>query len=111
MSYPNTPTTFTSVLYQVDKNNVVHYGMADLSGGMIQIDQINGYGLITNGFLWQFNEIWFYPQEAAPITTTWADGNAPITTGWSPCIGYLGSSLVITTNWVNSRSFANEIPD
>lgn len=83
MSYPNTPSTITSVLSQFDKNNVVHYGMADLSGGLIQIDQINGYGLMTNGFLWQFGEIWFYPEDAAPLNTT----------------------------WVNSRSFGDEIPD
>lgn len=111
MSYPNTPYTITRVLTQANRNNVVHYGMADLSNGMVQIDQMNGYGLITRGFLWQLGEIWFYPQEAAPITTTWAYTGASLATGWTASFGYAGSTHTITTTWADSRSFGNEILD
>lgn len=118
MSYPNTPILFTSIQNQTNRFNYCHYGMANLSGGMVQITQINGVGLVTNGFVWQGPEIWFYPQNVDGISTGWAASagysgcvaSSLISTSWTASPGYPGSSVTITTVWTASQSFGDEYP-
>lgn len=114
MSYPNTPIQFTSRIYQGNANNYTLYGMALLDGGLCQVAQTNGIGLVTFGFVWQGPEIWFFPQEAQSLTTGWTaaagytGSGSAITTSWMAASGYAGSSLVITTTWTNSTEFGVE---
>lgn len=106
MNYPNTPNYFTSRITQGNPANACPYGMAQLDGGMCQISQINGYGLLTLGFIWQAPEIWFHPQAMDGIGP-----NGASMTVWTAAAGYSGcvsASLVVTT-WVSSQSFGSEV--
>jgi len=110
MSYQPTPNTITFHPNQLDANNVAPMGMAMLTGGLCQIVSINGFGLVTNGFLWQGNAMWFDANSFSPISTTWAASGSSIATGWTAAYGYAGSSLSIQTSWSASQSFADEYP-
>lgn len=55
----------------VDENNVFPYAMAAVDRGLCVQDGVNGFGLVTSGFLWQAYDIWIKIEKAAPITTTW----------------------------------------
>ena len=83
MNYPNTPNYFTSRITQGNPANACPYGMAQLDGGMCQISQINGYGLLTLGFIWQAPEIWFHPQAMDGIGP-----NGASMTVWTAAAGY-----------------------
>jgi hypothetical protein len=110
VSYQPTPYTIAFHPNQKDPNNVAPMGEAMLNGGLCQIASINGFGLVTNGFLWQGNAIWFDANSFAPIATTWAATGLSLTTGWTAAYGYQGSSFVIQTSWSASQSFADEYP-
>ena len=118
MSYPNTPNDLaTKSSTPSNTMNYTYYGMANLSGGLIQVAQINGVGLLTNGFVWQMPEIWFYPQEARSLTTGWTaslgySGSATvIATGWTAALGYFGSTSSISTTWTSPVAFGLELPE
>lgn len=82
--------------------------MALLAGGLIQIVQVNGIGLVTNGLIWQGPEIWFDAQAAMNLTTGWTAaagymGSATlVSTAWTAAIGYSGSASVYQTTWTKS---------
>lgn len=114
MSFPYTPTEFTSLKYQSDKNNACFYGMASFTYGLAQVGAINGFGLVTNGFLWQGPGIWFDAETALNLSTGWTaasgySGSATlIATGWTAAAGYSGSSSVISTTWT-ATTFAGDL--
>lgn len=117
MSLEQTPYTMTSNVEQHNRFQVCPYGMALLTRGLVQIVSINGYGLMTNGFLWQGPAIWFDAQSAAaPFSTSWSaaagySGSASlIATGWTAASGYSGSASLILTAWTASQSFGDEFP-
>lgn len=59
-------------MYNVkDVNDVWPYGESLVSSGLMVRDAVNGYGLVTRGFLWQLYDIWIDTTAAANITTTW----------------------------------------
>lgn len=55
-----------------DVNDVFPYGSALETRGLANISAINGYGLVTFGFLWQGHSIWG-PDSGISLTTTWTD--------------------------------------
>ena len=64
-------------------NPVSPYGMAICDGGLLVGGSVNGYGLVTRGFLWQLFSVWFDSEYYAPLTTSWTDSDAVITTTWT----------------------------
>ncbi len=78
------------------RNNFTVYGQGVVTGGLIVQDGISGVGLVTNGLVWPASDVWFDPQLAAPIVTSWANSNASITTSWTD------SNSNITTTWTPS---------
>lgn len=85
----------------------------------MQITQVNGVGLCTNGLVWQDCDVYFYPNDVIGISTGWTpalgySGNATmvLSTAWSPALGYSGNAtLVISTAWTPSIAFGNETPE
>ncbi len=111
-----TPIIFTSIQNQSNPYNYCLYGMALLTGGLVQVVATNGIGLVTGGLVWQGPIVWFDPQAANPISTGWtacfgyAGSTYTITTGWTAMAGYIGSSSTITTTWSSSQEFGDEFP-
>jgi hypothetical protein len=118
VSLDQTPSTLTSNVSQGNRFQYTPYGMAMLSGGLVQITSINGVGLLTNGFIWQAPSIWFDPQAFDGVSTTWAaaygypGSSFNILTGWTASAGYSGcaAASLIATSWASSQSFADEFP-
>ena len=96
MITPNSPLpqNITQKFYLNDPNAYYALGMPLVSGGLVNVVQVNGIGLVTNGFVWQIPELWFAPQSV--------DG---IATGWTAALGYAGSTSVITTSWTDVSPF------
>lgn len=84
-------------MIQSNPQNYTVYGQAVVTGGLIVQDGISGVGLVTNGFVWTGYDVWFDPQLAAPIVTSWSNSNALITTSWTD------SNSAITTTWTTSQ--------
>lgn len=99
-----------------DPNSHTVYGEAIVSDGLEVRDGVSGSGLISDGFVWEGYEIWMWPQDATPITTGWTpmigwSGSASmIATGWTAAAGYSGSASPITTMWTASQVFGTEFP-
>lgn len=111
--HPNSPDQLTmKSSTPANTWNVGFYGMAQLTGGLVQITQINGHGLLTKGFVWQLPELWFDPQSMDGVATGWTaalgyTGSASVlATGWTAAIGYAGSASVISTAWTLASDFA-----
>lgn len=70
-----------------DKNDVFPYGIAIESWGLANISAVNGYGLVTMGFLWQGHSVWG-PYIGISLTTSWSTmaGNVTLTT-WTKSTG------------------------
>jgi hypothetical protein len=75
-----------------DKNFVFPYGEAILSNGLEVRDAVNGYGLVSRGFLWQLYDIWLDITASAPLVTSWSNSQTSITTIWSN----IASSSIVT---------------
>lgn len=70
-----------------DTQNIQVYGEALLSYGLEVRDGINGYGLVTRGFLWETQAIWLDIEFAAPLATSWSNSDAMISTAWTTSAG------------------------
>jgi len=120
LSLEQTPHVFTSNLSQGNRFQYTPYGMALLTGGLVQIVSINGVGLVTGGFIWQGPAIWFDPDAPVPLVTGWTacagySGCAAaslVATGWTAAAGYSGaaSASLVSTVWALSQSFGDEFP-
>ena len=72
-------------------NPVVCYGEALVSSGLVCRNVVNGMGLVTRGFLWQKYDIWYDNEFYNPLSTSWTNADATITTTWTnPQFGYCG---------------------
>lgn len=96
---PNTPIQFTNKFYRFDQYAYYGLGMPQVTFGFVNIVQVNGVGLLTDGFVWQIPELWFAPESV--------DG---IATGWTAAAGYSGcaAASLISTAWTSSQSFGSE---
>lgn len=79
-----------------DQNNTIAYGEALTNYGLVVRDAVNGWGLVTRGFLWQAYDIWIKIEDYDAVTTSWSDSDAVISTSWSD------SNASITTVWTDS---------
>ena len=51
------------------------YGEALLTNGLVVRHAVNGYGLLTDGLLWQLYDIFINTESS--LTTTWTDTSTP----------------------------------
>lgn len=110
--HPNSPNSFSITRNQHNPLQFVPYGMAMLTGGLVQVVQINGVGLLTDGFIWQAPEYWFHPQSMYGVSTSWSAAAgysgcvsaSLISNSWTAAAGYSGcaAASLITTAWTNS---------
>lgn len=77
-----------------DQNDVSVYGEALLTDGLVVRHGINGYGLLTRGFLWQLYDIFIDVDRANQISTSWSN-IASVTTSWT------NTETSLTTNWTD----------
>ena len=78
-------------------NPVFPYGESIVTSGLQNRGVINGYALVTRGFLNQLYDIWFDNEFFASITSVWTSADSVITTSWS------NSDATITTTWVDMQ--------
>lgn len=82
-----------------DANDVYPYAMSNVDFGLTVQGAVNGYGLVTHGFLWQLPEIWFAPQSVDGVSSGWSLQIFGVTTtGWS-----LQAFGVTQTGWTLSE--------
>lgn len=90
---------------QRDKSSFSVYGESVVSGGLCVQNGISGAGLITTGFLWEGYEIWLWPEDSSPVSTSWGSANgysgsaSLIVAGWTAAVGYSGSASLVSTAW------------
>lgn len=72
---------------------VFPYGMPLVSDGLVNIDAVDGFGLLTRGFLWELYQIWFDIEFYDGLSTSWGSSEAQVTTNWA------SSEANITTMW------------
>jgi hypothetical protein len=78
-----------------DQNDVSVYGEALLTNGLVVRHGINGYGLLTRGFLWQLYDIFIDVDRAQGLSTSWSNSESSLTTTWS------NTETSLTTNWTD----------
>lgn len=66
-------------------NDVLVNGMALNDQGLTDTNTVNGYGLLTFGFVWECGAFWLDPYFST---------GASITTGWSLYVG-----MTLATSW------------
>lgn len=87
-----------------DTQSIFPYGEAMMNDGLVVRDAVDGFGLMTDGFLWELEAIWIGSQSA--ISTVWSAlaGASSLSTSWSPIVG------VTVTNWTASTVFGEMPP-
>lgn len=93
----------------LDQNNVFPYGEPLIDFGLVNISAVDGYGLVTRGFLWQGDAIWGPYMYASLTPTTWITYSLGITiaTTWTA----YAADVSLTTGWTTSQfGLFNEYP-
>ncbi len=62
---------------------VFPYGESLETFGLQNRGVVNGFGLVTRGFLWQIYDIWFDKDYYMNLSTTWTNNEPSITTTWT----------------------------
>lgn len=78
-----------------DQNDVTLYGESIVSNGLVVRQAINGFGLLTRGFLWQLYDIFIDVDRAANLSTSWSNTESILTTTWA------NTETSLTTNWTD----------
>jgi hypothetical protein len=78
-----------------DINDVSVYGEALLTHGLVVRQAVNGYGLLTRGFLWQLYDIFIDVDDAQNLSTSWSNTETALTTTWA------NSETSLTTTWTD----------
>ena len=75
-----------SAINPFDPNDVFSYGQGNLTYGLVVGSAVNGFGLVTRGFLWQAHDIWLNLNNVAGVSTSWSlpSGYTTLTTTWTP---------------------------
>lgn len=79
---------------------VAVYGLALVTRGLSVGGAVDGFGLLTFGFLWQQFKIWFDRTFYESLSTSWSQTQTAITTSWTD------TNAVITTSWTDTGSGA-----
>lgn len=96
-------SSYPSNAFENDPNAVFPYGMPLLDQGLVMVQAIDGFGLVTRGLLWQAYEIWG-PNGDEGLVTSWTDDpSGSVTTVWTA-----DPSSSITTTWTADNS--SELP-
>lgn len=69
----------------LDKNDVFPYGSALETQGLANVSAVNGFGLVTNGFLWQGHSVWG-PDANSLIVTVWVNSQYGLFGEYPPTI-------------------------
>lgn len=79
-------------------NDITVYGEALETFGFEAYQTIDGFGLLTFGFLWECAQIW--TDSESTLATSWTNSESAITTNWS------NSDPSLTTNWSDTTGWS-----
>lgn len=88
-----------------DPNSTFSYGMALEDFGLCQVEAINGFGLVTRGFLWQAYGIWANVENTIGISTSWTVYASGSSNSWA-----VENSSVVTTWTLDVSALFGELP-
>lgn len=82
----------------VNSQSVFPYGEPLVSRGLFNRDAVDGFGLLSFGFLWELQAIWIDTNLASNLSTGWTARIGVTMTSWTRAAG---SS--IATSWTSPR--------